>query len=126
MRKRGRRAGDLEREVLVCLAAADAPMTAVEVQAAVGGDLAYTTVLTALSRLHAKDALVRTPGGRAYRYELVALGEAEAAAIAHRMRRTLDRGSDRASVLTRFVSELTPADEQTLRALLKRPDATDR
>jgi predicted transcriptional regulator len=49
-----RRRGALEQEVLAGLAAAGRPLTVGEVQAQLGGELAYTTVLTALSRLHAK------------------------------------------------------------------------
>jgi len=46
----------LEREVLACLAAAGRPLTAAEVLAELGGDLAYTTWMTTLARLHAKHA----------------------------------------------------------------------
>jgi predicted transcriptional regulator len=62
--------GTLEREVLLCLAAAAHPLTAAEVQSEIGG-LAYTTVMTTLSRLHAKGALERELQGRAYEYTLV-------------------------------------------------------
>jgi hypothetical protein len=37
------------------------------------------------------------------------------------MRRLLDGGTDRASVVARFVAELTPADERLLAALLDEP-----
>ncbi len=37
-----------------------------------GGGLAYTTVVTILSRLHAKGVLDRERAGRAYRYAPVA------------------------------------------------------
>src|SRR3954465_15215542 len=60
----GRRRGALEQEVLACLGAAGRPLTVAEVLAELGGDLAYTTALTALSRLHAKGALTREPAGR--------------------------------------------------------------
>src|SRR4051812_49926529 len=66
----GRRRGALEQEVLVCLGAAGRPLTVAEVLTELGGDLAYTTVLTALSRLHAKGALSREPAGRGYAYAL--------------------------------------------------------
>src|SRR3954454_7369001 len=68
----GRRRGALEQEVLACLGAAGRPLTVAEVLAEIGGDLAYTTVLTALSRLHAKGALTRQPAGRGYAYALPA------------------------------------------------------
>src|SRR4051794_41404934 len=68
----GRRRGALEQEVLACLGAAGRPLTVAEVQADLGGKLAYTTVLTALSRLHAKGALTRQPAGRGYAYAVPA------------------------------------------------------
>jgi predicted transcriptional regulator len=121
--RRGRPSGSLERAVIACLAAADGPMTAAEVQAEVGADLAYTTVLTTLSRLHAKSALVRTPRGRAYAYALV--GDetgARASLTAHQMHKLLDAGADRASVLSRFVDGMDADTERMLRALLDHPD----
>ncbi|MGH3430511.1 MAG: BlaI/MecI/CopY family transcriptional regulator, partial [Mycobacteriales bacterium] len=46
--------GTLEGEVLAILWAADAPMTASEVQQRMDSELAYSTVVTILSRLHDK------------------------------------------------------------------------
>ena len=107
--------GGLERQVLACLAAARRPMTPSEVLAEIGGDLAYTTVMTTLTRLHDKGALDRRPVGRAYAYSLPGDPSAvESVAVAHRMRRLLDAGHDRAGVLTRFVADLSPEDEQLL------------
>ena len=118
---RGR--GELEREVLACVAAATAPVTASEVLADLGGGLAYTTVMTTLARLEAKGVLARTMPGRAYAYSLVGdPAQVEEALAAHRMRRVLDSRGDRASVLARFVAELPAEDEQTLRALLAASD----
>jgi predicted transcriptional regulator len=90
-------------------------MTPAEVQAELGGDLAYTTVMTALTRLHDKGVLNRERAGRAYAYTLV--GD-RATLTARQMRRLLDTGSDRAGVLARFVDELRPDDERLLAALL--------
>lgn len=122
---RGR--GELEREVLACVAAAPAPVTANDVLADLGGGLAYTTVMTTLARLESKGVLARSMPGRAYAYTLVGdPAQVEEALAAHRMRRVLDSRGDRASVLARFVAELPAEDEQTLRALLAdagpRPD----
>src|SRR3954468_3306689 len=115
----GRRRGGLEQEVLACLAAAGRPLTVAEVLADLGGDLAYTTVLTALSRLHAKGALRREPAGRAFAYSLPADPAVVGASVtARRMSRLLDSGEDRAGVLARFVADLSPADEQLLTELL--------
>jgi predicted transcriptional regulator len=118
-RRTTRPAGSLESEVVACLAAAGAPMTPAQVQAGLGGDLAYTTVMTTLSRLHAKKALTRTAHGRAYAYELVGAREdAQASMTAHHMQQLLDAGGDRASVLSRFVAGLDRESETVLRALL--------
>ena len=119
MTSRGPRRGALEQEVLACLAAADRPLTVAEVLADLGGDIAYTTVLTALSRLHAKGALRREPSGRAFAYSVPADPEAVGASVtARRMSRLLDAGADRAGVLARFVADLSPEDEQLLTELL--------
>jgi predicted transcriptional regulator len=116
----GRPRGALEREVLACLAAAGRPVTAGEVLADLGGGLAYTTVMTTLTRLHGKGALTREPTGRAYAYSLAgSLDAIPASLTAGRMRRLLDAGEDRAGVLTRFVADLSPDDERLLTELLE-------
>jgi predicted transcriptional regulator len=113
-----RRRGALEQQVLACLATAGDPMSAADVQAALGGDLAYTTVMTTLTRMHAKHALTRVMDGRAYRYSLADdAGGAVANVTAHQMLRLLE-GSDRARVLRRFVADLDPTDEELLTRLL--------
>ena len=115
----GRRRGALEQDVLGCLAAAGRPLTVDGGPCRSGDDLAYTTVMTALSRLHAKGALTREPAGRAFAYSLPADPVAMGASVtAKRMSRLLDSGQDRAGVLTRFVADLSPADEQLLTELL--------
>ena len=96
--------------------AAGRPLTVAEVQAELGDELAYTTVLTALSRLHAKGALTREPAGRGYAYALPP--DPGAAVTARRMSRLLDSREDRAGVLARFVADLTPEDERLLTELL--------
>ncbi len=116
---RGRPRGGLEHDVLTCLAAADRPLSPAEVLAELGDRLAYTTVMTTLSRLHVKGVLTRTSQGRGYVYELPgALGDVPASVSAHRMRRILEDGEDRAGILARFVSDLSAEDEQVLLQLL--------
>jgi len=117
----GRRAaGELEAAALAVLQSAGSPLTPGQVRDSLGGDLAYTTVVTILSRLHAKGVLTRLRSGRAYSYTPVA---DEAGLAARRMRGVLDAEADREAVLARFVSSLSPADEQVLRRMLEdQPD----
>ncbi|AWN32180.1 BlaI/MecI/CopY family transcriptional regulator [Streptomyces sp. NEAU-S7GS2] len=107
----------MEAQVLAALHEASGPATAAWVQERLGGDLAYTTVMTILSRLHAKQAVTRERSGRAYVWTPAA---DEAGLAALRMRRVLDGEPDRDAVLTSFVSALSAHDEQVLRALLDR------
>lgn len=112
-----RPAGALENEVLASLWAAAAPMTPAQVQESLGSGLAYTTVMTILSRLHEKGAVTRERVGRAYAYAAV-LDQAGIAAA--QMRALLDRGNDRAAVLAQFVDGLSTDDERALGALMRR------
>jgi predicted transcriptional regulator len=115
--KGGRRAaGELESSVLAVLWQADGPLTAAQVNEALPGGLAYTTVLTILARLHAKGALARERAGRGYAYRPV---RDEATHTAEQMVHLLDRGSDRQAVLAQFVSELSSEDEDLLQQLLR-------
>jgi predicted transcriptional regulator len=111
-----RPAGNLESEVLATLWSADRPLTPGDVVERLGGDLAYTTVQTILSRLLAKNAVRREAAGRAHAYSPVL---DNAGMVASRMRAMLDRGGDHAAVLSRFVGTLTPDEERTLVALLQ-------
>ncbi|KPH97988.1 transcriptional repressor, CopY family [Actinobacteria bacterium OK074] len=110
-----RPAGELEASVLAALWAADAPLTPGAVQLALGDGLARTTVTTILTRLHAKGTVTRAREGRGYAY---APAQDAPGLTARRMHAELDKDDDRDTVLARFVSDLTPEDEQLLRALL--------
>lgn len=114
-RPRRRGQGELEVQVLSALRAADGPATAGWVQERLGGDLAYTTVITILTRLLAKGAVTRERSGRSFVWTPVA---DEAGLAAHRMRRLLDGESDREAVLASFVTSLDADDEKLLRELL--------
>lgn len=107
--------GELEGEVLAALWAAADPLVPAEVQAAVGGDLAYTTVMTILVRLHDKGVIEREKVGRAYAYRPVV---AENDVVADQVRRLLERGHSRTAVLQGLVEGLEPGDEKLLRGLL--------
>jgi predicted transcriptional regulator len=113
-----RAAGELEAGVLAVLQAAGSALSPGEVREQLGGGLAYTTVVTILSRLHAKGVLERRKAGRAYVYAPVA---DEPGLAARRMARVLDAEPDREAVLARFVSGLSGADEELLRRMLDDP-----
>jgi predicted transcriptional regulator len=110
-----RGSGELEGEVLAALWAASEPLVPAAVQAAVGGDLAYTTVMTILVRLHDKGVIERTKVGRAFAYSPVV---AETEVVADHVRRLLAHGNDRAAVLQGLIDGLRPEDETMLRAML--------
>jgi predicted transcriptional regulator len=116
-----RAAGELEAAVLQVLQASRSALPAGEVRERLGGHLAYTTVVTILSRLHAKGVLDRRKAGRAYLYIPVA---DEPGLAARRMARVLDGEPDRETVLARFVSGLSGADEDLLRRMLGEPTST--
>ncbi|GAA1219564.1 BlaI/MecI/CopY family transcriptional regulator [Kitasatospora nipponensis] len=112
----GRRAaGELESSVLAVLWAADSPLTATQVNERLPGELAYTTVVTIMSRLHDKGTLRRERAGRSYAYAPV---RDEAAHTSRLMHSLLHHGSDREAVLARFVSDLSDEDEQLIQRLL--------
>ncbi|MFD9794653.1 BlaI/MecI/CopY family transcriptional regulator [Streptomyces sp. NPDC059070] len=114
-RARRRGQGELEAQVLAALRGAPGPATAGWVRERIGGPLAYTTVVTILSRLHTKQSVTRERAGRAFVWAPAA---DEAGLAALRMRRVLDAEADRGAVLASFVTALSPDDEQLLRALL--------
>ena len=116
----GRRAdGALETEVLGVLWAATGPLTPGEVNDELGAELAYTTVMTILSRLWKKGLAERVQHGRAYAYTAV-LSESEF--TTKKMTQALESSTDRASVLAGFVGSLSRRDVRQLRRLLGERD----
>ena len=138
-----RPAGALEAEILALLRAAGTPLSPGQVRDRLGAGqtpgltpggalsssalpysaLSYSTVVTILSRLHAKGLLSRQRDGRAFVYIVVD----EASLAASRMSQALEVGHDHDAVLTRFVSGLSGRDARLLRRLLgpesaSRPD----
>ncbi|MEU4244850.1 BlaI/MecI/CopY family transcriptional regulator [Actinoplanes sp. NPDC026619] len=114
--KEGRRPpGSLEAAVMGVLWAADAPMTATEVQQELGGDLAYNTVQTILFRLHDKGAVERDRAGRGHAYWPAKDAAAEAAS---QMQAALADRPDRQAVLQLFAASLDKSDVDLLRQLL--------
>lgn len=110
--------------MLAALWAADEPLTPEGVRAALGRELAYTTVSTILARLYEKGAVGRESRGRAYCYFPVMDQQGLAA---RRMRALLHSQADEVGVLSRFVDSLDAASLAALRrALGDRPRRTRR
>ncbi len=109
--------GDLKQEVLTVLRHSPTPLTPGQVQEAIDAGLAYTTVMTVLTRMHEQGLVVRQRAGRAFAYTAVA---DQAEVTARQMRRLLENGGDRAAVLRRFVGVLSHDDEQALIDLIAR------
>jgi predicted transcriptional regulator len=112
----GRRApGMLESEVMAVLWARGDAMSVADVQAAIGGDLAYNTVQTILIRLHDKNLVRRRRAGRGHAYWPA---EDAATATAAQMQAALANRADRHAVLQQFAATLDEADADLLRQLL--------
>ncbi|HEX9537792.1 MAG TPA: BlaI/MecI/CopY family transcriptional regulator, partial [Streptosporangiaceae bacterium] len=77
-------------------------------------ELSYSTVVTIVSRLHAKGLLARQRAGRGFTYTPVD----EASLAAGRMSQALGSENDHGAVLSRFVSGLSGRDARLLRRLL--------
>lgn len=113
----GRRpVGALEREVLAALWQQEGAATPRQVQEALAEKLAYTTVMTILTRLWRKGVVERSRHGRAFRYRPL---KTEAELAAARMQAALGPEPDRRRVLSHFVDGLSARDERTLRAILE-------
>ncbi|MFI9644860.1 BlaI/MecI/CopY family transcriptional regulator [Streptomyces sp. NPDC052040] len=121
-----RSAGELESEVLATLWATEKALTPAEIQAGIGGGLAYNTVHTILKRLFDKGLVLRDVDGRRGAYRPA---KNAAQLTAEAMHEALDRGPDRIATLQQFVTGLAPEEEQALRDLLgggvhARPEGT--
>ena len=110
--------GALESAVLAHLWASGTPLTPAEVRVATGGDLAYTTVLTILSRLHAKGLVSREQRGRGHAYRPVLMSPAMTVT---RILELLDHSSSRPDSLVGLAAHLDEDDRATLRAALGAP-----
>ena len=109
--------GALERDVMTVLWRTDASLTPAEVREQLDVELAYTTVMTILARLHEKGRAHREPRGRAFAYS-AAVSESELAA--DQMNAVLSSASDRIGALGGFVGGLSRGDRAALRRLLER------
>lgn len=128
-----RAAGALEAEIRAILREADGPLTPGEVRERLAqrqpggsppsseapadgprGELSYSTVVTIVSRLHAKGLLARQRAGRGFTYTPLD----DASLAARRMSQALGSERDHDAVLSRFVSGLSSRDAGLLRELL--------
>ena len=114
MAKRG--LGELEGEVLGVLWSAHGALTPAEVQVQLRSELAYTTVMTILSRLWQKGQASRTRRGRAFEYSPA---QSEADFGATQLADALSTVNDRSGALSRFVGRLTAAEARELRSALE-------
>ena len=99
----------------MCLWASDSPLSPAEVRSVFADRLAYTTVLTVLTRLWRKNLVDREVRGRGFVYRPM-LSEAELAA--KRMHSDLRRSTDQEAALVQFVNGLSKGEAQTLRRLV--------
>jgi predicted transcriptional regulator len=107
--------GALEGEVLAELWRRREPATPADIQAVLGADLAYTTVMTILSRLWQKGLVERHRVGRAYAY---APKLTEADYTAQHMQAALAKSQDRRAALSSFARGLSKRELQLLRQVL--------
>lgn len=114
--------GMLEDEVLAVLWGTGRAMTPADVQRELDNGLAYTTVMSTLTRMYRKGLVFRSPVVKGYAYT-PAVDEASHTAKA--MTDLLSRRHDRAGVLARFVSSLRPEDERVLHELLREDPDSD-
>ena len=110
------RLGDLERAVMQAVWAAEGPVTGRAVAAALASrGLAYTTVLTVLTRLERKGLLVRDSSARAHTYAPVASREDHVAVL---MQQALGQAGDRQVALQHFARSVSPEEAEALRQAL--------
>lgn len=88
-----------------------------EIAGSLDDDLAYTTVMTVLSRLHRKGFVERRQQGRAWAYRPRV---SQADHVARTMAAAFDDAGDRHGTLLKFVDQLSPDEQQALRDRLDR------
>jgi predicted transcriptional regulator len=78
-------------------------------------DIAYTTLMTTLDRLHRKGLLDRVPHGRAFAYRpRVSRAELQTGAVTQALRSLVDSGSSLEAILSFFVDEVGTHDASAL------------
>src|SRR5262245_38047432 len=114
--------GPLEMRILGLLDGAE-PTSVQDIQAALGRaghDLAYTTVMTVLGRLHEKGLVARTKEGRRHLYRLARRAPAVTQGIVSRIQRALFPGDRTRPILA--LLEDDALSEKDLRALRSKID----
>ncbi len=108
--------GSLEAKIMrVLWARPEQLMQVKDVLPLLDGDLAYTTVMTVMSRLHEKGLLRRRRQGRAWAYRAALSREAY---VASTMAEALRVAENRTAALLHFVADLDRAEAAALRRLL--------
>ena len=115
--RRRRSGGALEAEIMAVLWRTDEALTPTAVNALLGEQLAYTTVMTVLARTWKKGFTERFRQGRAFAYRPV---RSETEMASERMASALDGVSDRVSALVGFVDALDADDVERLSKALER------
>lgn len=117
-----RRLGDLQHDVMETLWAGGDWLTPREVAGRLSRDLAYTTIMTVLSRLAEQNILDRRRRGRAFEYRAILTHDEF---YADRLTNVLDDSKSTELALARFVDQLTPAQRSELAELLRDPEDED-
>ncbi len=105
------RPGELERRILDLLWARG-ELSVREVRGLLGDDLAYTTVMTVLDRLHAKEAVLRRKDGLAWRYRP---RQSKEQALADKIVRLVPRDlHDASPLLEAFLDRAEQLDDDAL------------
>lgn len=116
------RVGELEAAVMQHLWRAGGALTVRQMQEGLQHpreperELAYTTVLTVMERLHRKGLLVREPQGKAYLYSAAA---SQADYTARLMADALGGTADRSAALVNFAGQLGHDEREALRNALQ-------
>lgn len=112
--------GELEGSLLDFLWATGGEATPSVAHAAIAPELAYTTIMTVLSRMWKKGLVTRDKVGRSYAYSAVKREPDHRAGLMHS---TLSGSPNPAAVLSSFVDTLTPKEVAVLRRLMDSPDS---
>ena len=112
--------GPLEMRVLGLLDGAD-PQSVADLRARLGSKLAYTTVMTVLSRLHEKGLVVRVKDGNRYLYSPAARAPKVKDGILGRVRRALFPGEEARPLAALLEEEeLSQSELRALRDVIDR------